>query len=152
MNRQLIYKVSGGAMGILIVGSSFLSIRQRKRDLKTSKLLTHIKKQLATTANNLDAENAFDIYYLTKVLQNVNGQVIAMISRLSTSSSLDSTPAVALYRIRLATLCCSCCTCSSVVLAFVSHYREVSVVELCGTPLKTRRRNECSCALPQWGC
>lgn len=85
MNRQLIYKISGGAVGLLIVGSTFLSIRQRKRDQKTSKLLTQIKKQLATTANNLDAENAFDIYYLTKVLQNVNGQVIAMSKSSATS-------------------------------------------------------------------
>lgn len=34
MNRQLIYKLSSGAVGLLIVGSSFLSIRQRKRDQK----------------------------------------------------------------------------------------------------------------------
>ena len=40
---------------------------------------------MATTANNLDAENAFNIYYLTKVLQNVNGQVIAMSESSATS-------------------------------------------------------------------
>lgn len=87
MKSATIYKITGGSISVLLLGSTFISLRQRNRDKKTSEILKRIKMKLATTATNLDGENAFDIYYLTKVLQNVNGQVIAMSESAATTAA-----------------------------------------------------------------
>lgn len=78
MKMSLAYKVVGASVGVLLVGSTVLSVRQRKRDTRTAKLLTAIKEQIQPISNGLTAQNAFDIHYLNKVLQAVSSEVLVL--------------------------------------------------------------------------
>lgn len=70
--------IVGASVGVLLITSTALSIRSRKRDQLTSKLLTAIQAQIQPVKNGLIAQNAFDIHYLDKVVQSVSGQVLAL--------------------------------------------------------------------------
>ncbi len=75
---SMTYKIIGSSLGVLIVGTTLLSLRKRSRDLRTSKLLTAIKTQLQPIASGLMLQNAFDIHYLNKVLQVENQEVLVL--------------------------------------------------------------------------
>ena len=72
------YKILGVSVGTLLIGSTALTIRKRNRDERTGKLLSAIKAQIQPIANGLIAQNAFDIYYLNKVLQAVSNEVLVL--------------------------------------------------------------------------
>lgn len=78
------YKILGVSVGTLLIGSTALTIRKRNRDERTGKLLSAIKAQIQPIANGLIAENAFDIHYLSKVLQAVSNEVLVL--KTSTAS------------------------------------------------------------------
>lgn len=78
------YRILGVSVGTLLIGSTALTIRKRNRDERTGKLLSAIKAQIQPIANGLIAENAFDIHYLSKVLQAVSNEVLVL--KTSTAS------------------------------------------------------------------
>jgi len=78
------YKILGVSVGALLIGSTALTIRKRNRDERTGQLLSAIKAQIQPIANGLIAENAFDIHYLSKVLQAVSNEVLVL--KISTAS------------------------------------------------------------------
>lgn len=78
------YKILGVSVGTLLIGSAALTIRKRNRDERTGKLLSTIKAQIQPIANGLITENAFDIHYLSKVLQAVSNEVLVL--KTSTAS------------------------------------------------------------------
>jgi len=78
------YKIIGASVGTLLIGSTFLSMRKRSRDMRTSKLLSAIQAQIQPISSGLTSQNAFDIHYLNKVLQTVNREVLVL--KTSTAS------------------------------------------------------------------
>ena len=78
------YKIIGASVGTLFIGTTFFSMRKRGRDLRTSKLLTAIQAQIQPISSGLTSQNAFDIHFLSKVLQTVNREVLVL--KTSTAS------------------------------------------------------------------
>lgn len=78
------YKIIEVSVGTLFIGTTFLSLRKRSRDIRTSKLMTAIQAQIQPITNGLNSQNAFDIHFLNKVLQNVNREVLVL--KTSTAS------------------------------------------------------------------
>ncbi|WP_339625482.1 hypothetical protein [uncultured Winogradskyella sp.] len=81
---SMTYKIIGASVGTLLIGSTFLSMRKRSRDMRTSKLLSAIQAQIQPISSGLTSQNAFDIHYLNKVLQTVNREVLVL--KTSTAS------------------------------------------------------------------
>lgn len=79
------YKILGVSVGMLLIGSTALTIRKRNRDERTGKLLIAIKTQIQPITSGLIAQNAFDIHYLNKVLQSVNKEILVL--KTSTASN-----------------------------------------------------------------
>lgn len=75
---NMTYKIIGAGVGTLFIGTTFLSLRKRSRDKRTSKLLTAIQAQIQPIASGLTSQNAFDIHFLSKVLQTVNREVLVL--------------------------------------------------------------------------
>ena len=84
MKVTMIYKIVGSGVGLLLVGSTYFSLRKRKRDKIASALFKTIQTKMNPATNGLRSENAFDIHYLSKVLQNVNKEVLVL--KTSTAS------------------------------------------------------------------
>ena len=81
---SMTYKIIGASVGTLFIGTTFFSMRKRGRDLRTSKLLTAIQAQIQPISSGLTSQNAFDIHFLSKVLQTVNREVLVL--KTSTAS------------------------------------------------------------------
>jgi len=81
---SMTYKIIGASAGTLFIGTTFLSLRKRNRDIRTSKLMTAIQAQIQPITSGLNSQNAFDIHFLNKVLQNVNREVLVL--KTSTAS------------------------------------------------------------------
>lgn len=81
---SIAYKIIGASAGTLFTATMFFSFRKRSRDLRTNKLLSAIQAQIQPISNGLNAQNAFDIYYLNKVLQQVSQEVLVL--KTSTAS------------------------------------------------------------------
>ncbi len=81
---SMTYKIIGASVGTLFIGTTFLSLRKRSRDIRTSKLMTAIQAQIRPITNGLNSQNAFDIHFLNKVLQSVNREVLVL--KTSTAS------------------------------------------------------------------
>ncbi|TGV03638.1 hypothetical protein [Flavivirga rizhaonensis] len=84
MKATMIYKIAGSGVGLLLVGSTYFSLRKRKRDKIASALFKIIQTKMNPATNGLLSENAFDIHYLSKVLQKVNKEVLVL--KTSTAS------------------------------------------------------------------
>lgn len=65
-------------LGGLLVMSLFFSVRKRKRDQRASKLIPLISSKLQSSSDSLSSENAFDIHYLSKVIQQTDKSVIVL--------------------------------------------------------------------------
>ena len=81
---SMTYKIIGASVGTLFIGTTFLSLRKRNRDIRTSKLMTAIQAQIQPITSGLNSQNAFDIHFLNKVLQSVNREVLVL--KTSTAS------------------------------------------------------------------
>jgi len=78
MKIGITYKVIGMSIGVLLLGTSAISFRQRKKDKKATDLLGIIQSKLKPSSNGLRAEKAFDINYLNKLLQQVSKKVLVI--------------------------------------------------------------------------
>lgn len=83
MKIGMTYKIVGISTAILLLGTSAFSFRQRKRDKKTTDLLGIIQSKLTPSSNGLQAEKAFDINYLNKLLQQVSKKVLVIQRRVA---------------------------------------------------------------------
>lgn len=72
------------SVGVLFIGATLFSLRKRRRDIRTGKVLIAIQTQLEPIAKGLTAQNAFDIHYLNKVLQHIRKDVLVL--KASTAS------------------------------------------------------------------
>ncbi|WP_010520474.1 hypothetical protein [Aquimarina agarivorans] len=78
MKLATTYKISGISLAVLFTGVTAFSVRQRIRDHKTGILLNTIQSKINKGTKLLDAENAFDIKYLDKVLEQVSAKVLIL--------------------------------------------------------------------------
>lgn len=74
MKRTVGLQMAGTTVGLLLIGATYISIRNRKRDQMASQLLGMLGKKL-NVQKGLNAEEAFDIHYKDRVLQGVSGGV-----------------------------------------------------------------------------
>lgn len=81
MKGLSIYKVTGTVVGILLIGSTALSIRQRQRDHLAGALLQEIQERIKPIASGLISQNAFNVHYLDAILQAVQGEVLTLKSQ-----------------------------------------------------------------------
>ena len=71
-------KITGGIVGLLLVGSVYGNVRRRKRDKVASELLREVSKIVKPTTEGLLSENAFDIHFVDEVLKKVKGKVLTL--------------------------------------------------------------------------
>ncbi len=71
-------KITGGCVGVLLMGTLYGHIRKRRKDNLASQLFGEISKIINPATKGLVAENAFDIHYLDKVLSSVSGKVLTL--------------------------------------------------------------------------
>jgi hypothetical protein len=76
--KQNLLIISGVGVIGLIVASVVIGNRNRKRERLTSKLLIKLNARIEPVSSGIGSQNAFDTNYLEKVLQKVNGQVLAL--------------------------------------------------------------------------
>lgn len=74
MKRTLGLQMAGATVGALLISATYISIRNRRRDQMATQLLGILGKKL-NVQKGLDMEEAFDIHYKDKVLQQVSGSV-----------------------------------------------------------------------------
>lgn len=73
------------SMAILFTGVTALSVRKRIRDKKTELLLGVITSKIGSGVKLLDAEKAFDVNYLNKLLQQVTFKVLVIKKEVASS-------------------------------------------------------------------
>ena len=67
-------KITGGCVGLLLMGTLYGHIRKRRKYNLASQLFSEISKIINPATEGLVAEDAFDIHYLDKVLGSVSGK------------------------------------------------------------------------------
>ena len=63
-NAKGILQVGGFTVGVLLIGSLYLSFRNQKRDTLTQELLAELRKELNPTTQGLPGLDALDKDYL----------------------------------------------------------------------------------------
>ena len=76
--KKNILIISGASVGVLLIGSVIIGNRTKNRERLTSKLLTALNAKIEPVRNGIGKQNAFDIHYLDKVTQKVNGSILAL--------------------------------------------------------------------------
>jgi len=77
MNRTTI-KVTGISVGVALLYSLYHLLDRRKKDKKASDLIQHINQQLKPNTAGLQAEKAFDIFYLEDLQSKVDASLILL--------------------------------------------------------------------------
>ncbi|WP_025741899.1 hypothetical protein [Aquimarina pacifica] len=75
MRKTVGLKITAGLVGVLFLSAGFVAIRNRKRDHLASDLYTELSKRLNPT-KGVENEEALDIAYMNKVLNQVHGNVL----------------------------------------------------------------------------
>lgn len=76
--RHLTSKIIGSTAVVALIGVTALGLRQRRRDNRTRKLMTALQIVVRPVSKQLSSENAFNIHYLTTVLQKVKREVLVL--------------------------------------------------------------------------
>ena len=78
------HKIMGLGLAVLFTGATAMSVRKRIRDKRTEILLGVITSKIGVGTTLLGAENAFDINYLNKLLQQVSFTVLVIKKEVAT--------------------------------------------------------------------
>ncbi|OED42499.1 hypothetical protein AB832_02975 [Flavobacteriaceae bacterium (ex Bugula neritina AB1)] len=78
MKKVIGLQIVAGTVGLILVGTTYVSIRNRKRDKVAGKLLQQLGKMLNPISKGLMGEEALDAKYVGRVLNKVNGSVIVL--------------------------------------------------------------------------
>ena len=84
MNIGTTHKITGLSLTMLLTGATAISLRQRMRDKRTEILLGVITSKIGSETTLLSTENAFDINYMNKVLQQVSFTVLVIKKEVAT--------------------------------------------------------------------
>lgn len=76
--KQVGLKIGAGITLLTLAGSAWGHSQRRKRNRRASELLEEIKRVVRPGSEGLLAEDAFDVHYLDRVLQEAGGKVIVM--------------------------------------------------------------------------
>lgn len=78
MKKIMTYKILAGVIGIGLSASTYFILDKKVKDRLALLILKQIQKSIASSSSGLSSSNAFDLHFLSKVLQKSNGQVIVL--------------------------------------------------------------------------
>lgn len=79
------HQLLGISLAVLFTGVTAVSLRQRIRDKRTGILLQRIKSKTDTSTTLLNVEEAFDVNYLSAVLQGASTTVLVVKKKVASS-------------------------------------------------------------------
>jgi hypothetical protein len=75
---KAVLNITGIGLGALLIGTTLLALRKKSRDQRARALLAILQVELQPASSGLTAQNAFDIHYLDKLLQTVQGEILVL--------------------------------------------------------------------------
>jgi hypothetical protein len=78
MKKVVGLQIAVGTVGLILVGTTYVTLRNRKRDKVASILLLKLGKMLNPISKGLMGEEALDAKYVGRVLNKVSGSVIVL--------------------------------------------------------------------------
>ena len=75
---KAVLNITGIGLGALLLGTTLLVLRKKARDERARVLLAALQVELQPASSGLASQNAFNIHYLDKVLQNTKGDVLVL--------------------------------------------------------------------------
>ena len=83
-----ILQLGGFTIGVLLVGSLFLSFRNQRRDELTTELIAELRKELNPTTQGLPGLDALDKDYLKNLRKSLKGSVSLLVMRDTDASKM----------------------------------------------------------------
>ncbi|TPN87125.1 hypothetical protein [Aquimarina algicola] len=71
-------QVTAGAVGLILIGTTYITLRNRKRNKLASNLLSQLSKSLNPDGKGLESETALDVKYVEKVFNSISGKIVVL--------------------------------------------------------------------------
>ncbi|WP_025663285.1 hypothetical protein [Aquimarina megaterium] len=78
MKKVIGLQIAAGTVGLILVGTTYVTLRNRKRDKVANTLLLKLGKMLNPVSKGLMSEEALDAKYVGRVLNKVSGNVVVL--------------------------------------------------------------------------
>lgn len=78
MKKVIGLQIAATTVGLILVGTTYITVRNRKRDKVASALLQQLGKMLNPVSKGLSREEALDEKYAGQVLNKITGHVVVL--------------------------------------------------------------------------
>ncbi|WP_299243031.1 hypothetical protein [uncultured Aquimarina sp.] len=78
MKKVVGLQVAAGAVGLILIGTTYFTLRNRKRDGIAKSLLAKLKTKLNPITEGLSNEAALDVNYTDKVMNSIAASIVIL--------------------------------------------------------------------------
>lgn len=78
MKKIVGLQISASAVGLILIGTTYITLRTKKRNKLASSLLSELSKSLNPDSKGLERSAALDVKYADKVLNSVSERIVVL--------------------------------------------------------------------------
>lgn len=78
MKKIVGLQITAGTVGLILIGTTYITLRNKKRNKIASHLLAQLSKRLNADNKGLENETALDVHYVDRVFNSLSGKIVVL--------------------------------------------------------------------------
>ncbi|WP_271769175.1 hypothetical protein [Aquimarina algiphila] len=78
MKKVVGLQITAGTVGLILIGTTYITLRNKKRNKLASSLLGELSKSLNPDSKGLESSAALDVKYVDRVFNSSSGKIIVL--------------------------------------------------------------------------